>query len=236
MKNAELGLIGLGVMGQNLALNFDDHKIAVNVYDKNKLQVDSFISSSSKNTQIIFSYSLEKLVSKISKPRKIMLMIKAGEPVDIVLKTLVPLLDEGDVIIDGGNSHFDDTIRRVKILKKKGLLFLGMGVSGGEEGARFGPAIMPGGNAKAWPIVKDIYQSISAKVDDIPCCQWIGEGGAGHYVKMVHNGIEYGDMQLIAEAYQFMHEGMGIKNSVASEPSFKTNLAESTYLLSSHIP
>ncbi len=147
MKNAELGLIGLGVMGQNLALNFDDHKIAVNVYDRNKLQVDSFKSSSPKNTQIVFSYSLEKLVSKISKPRKIMLMIKAGEPVDLVIKTLVPLLDEGDVIIDGGNSHFDDTIRRVKILKNNGLLFLGMGVSGGEEGTRFGPAIMPGGNA-----------------------------------------------------------------------------------------
>jgi len=212
MAKAELGLIGLGVMGQNLALNFNDHGVNLVGYDQNKQQTDDFLTGDAKDTQISASYSIKELVSQLANPRCIMLMIKAGEPVDQVIEALVPLLDEGDIIIDGGNSHYPDTIRRVKTLDKKGILFLGVGVSGGEEGARFGPAIMPGGNPKAWPLVKDIYQSISAKVDDQPCCQWIGEGGAGHYVKMVHNGIEYGDMQLIAEAYQFMHEGMGLNH------------------------
>lgn len=213
MTKAQLGLVGLGVMGQNLALNFNDHGYSLVGYDINKAQTDSFLAEEAKDSQIQASYSLEELVSKLQSPRKIMLMIKDGKPVDQVISGLIPLLDEGDIIIDGGNSHFPDTIRRSKDLDEKGILFIGTGVSGGEEGARFGPAIMPGGNARAWPHVKEMFQSIAAKVDGEPCCQWIGEGGAGHYVKMVHNGIEYGDMQLIAEAYQFMHEGLGMNHA-----------------------
>ena len=210
---AQLGLVGLGVMGQNLALNFNDHGYSLVGYDINTAQTDDFLTGDAKDSQIQASYSLEELVSKLQSPRKIMLMIKDGKPVDQVINALIPLLDNGDIIIDGGNSHFPDTVRRTKELEEKGILFIGTGISGGEEGARFGPAIMPGGNAQAWPHVKDMYQSIAAQVDGEPCCQWIGEGGAGHYVKMVHNGIEYGDMQLIAEAYQFMHEGLGMSHA-----------------------
>ena len=210
MEEAELGLIGLGVMGQSLALNFNDHGIKIAAYDRDRQETTNFLKGKAKNTQIIGCDSFVELVSKLAKPCRIMLMIKAGDPVDQVIDALVPLLSKGDIIIDGGNSHYPDTIRRVKMLEENGLLFIGMGVSGGEQGARFGPAIMPGGNSEAWPSVKDFYQAISANVDGKPCCQWIGDGGAGQYVKMVHNGIEYGDMQLIAEAYQFMHEGMGL--------------------------
>ena len=210
MTQADMGLIGLAVMGQNLALNINDHGYTLAVYNRSSEKTDAFMAGEAKDTQIMPSHSLEELVSNLKTPRRVMLMIKAGKPVDMTIEALLPLLDKGDIIIDGGNSHFPDTIRRTKALEEKGILFIGTGISGGEEGARFGPAIMPGGNPDAWPHVKDLYQSISAKIDNDPCCQWIGKGGAGHYVKMVHNGIEYGDMQLIAEAYQFMHEGLGM--------------------------
>jgi len=210
MPKAEMGLIGLAVMGQNLALNINDHGYTLAVYNRSKEKTDEFVSGSAKDTHIIPTYSLEELVAQLKSPRRVMLMIKAGRAVDITIDALLLLLDEGDIIIDGGNSHFPDTVRRTQELQEKGILYLGTGISGGEEGARFGPAIMPGGNKQAWPHVKEIYQSIAAQVDGAPCCQWIGEGGAGHYVKMVHNGIEYGDMQLIAEAYQFMHKGLGL--------------------------
>lgn len=213
MQQADMGLIGLAVMGQNLALNINDHGYTLAVYNRSKQKTDEFVAGPAKDTQIIPTDSLKDLVSQLKRPRRVMLMIKAGKPVDLTIEALVPLLEEGDIIIDGGNSHFPDTIRRTSQLQEQGILYLGTGISGGEEGARFGPAIMPGGNPQAWPHVKDIFQSIAAQVDGEPCCQWIGEGGAGHYVKMVHNGIEYGDMQLIAEAYQFMHEGLGLNHA-----------------------
>lgn len=213
MQQADMGLIGLAVMGQNLALNINDHGYTLAVYNRSKQKTDEFVAGPAKDTQIIPTDSLKDLVSQLKRPRRVMLMIKAGKPVDLIIEALVPLLEEGDIIIDGGNSHFPDTIRRTSQLQEQGILYLGTGISGGEEGARFGPAIMPGGNPEAWPHVKDIFQSIAAQVDGEPCCQWIGEGGAGHYVKMVHNGIEYGDMQLIAEAYQFMHEGLGLNHA-----------------------
>ncbi len=210
MSKADMGLIGLAVMGQNLALNINDHGYTLAVYNRSEEKTNDFLKDSAKDTNILPAYSLQELVSQLKSPRRVMLMIKAGKPVDLTIDALLPLLDEGDIIIDGGNSHFPDTIRRTQELEKKGILYLGTGISGGEEGARFGPAIMPGGNQQAWPAVKDIFQSISAQVAGEACCQWIGESGAGHYVKMVHNGIEYGDMQLIAEAYQYMHEVLGL--------------------------
>ncbi|MCK5813528.1 MAG: decarboxylating NADP(+)-dependent phosphogluconate dehydrogenase, partial [Cocleimonas sp.] len=210
MQQASMGLIGLGVMGQNLALNLLDHGASLAVYNREQNNTDTFVAGEAQDQPVIPCYSHQELVSSLTKPRQILLMITAGDPVDSTIEALLPLLDEGDIIIDGGNSHYPDTVRRTASLKEKGILFLGVGISGGEEGARNGPAIMPGGNSEAWPQVKNILQAISAKVDGEPCCQWIGEGGAGHYVKMVHNGIEYGDMQLIAEAYQFMHEGLGM--------------------------
>ncbi len=213
MAQADMALIGLAVMGQNLALNINDHGYTLAVYNRSGEKTDAFMANEAKGTNIIPSYSLEDLVSQLKTPRRVMLMIKAGKPVDLTIEALLPLLDEGDIIIDGGNSHFPDTIRRTKELEEKGILFIGTGISGGEEGARLGPAIMPGGNPQAWPAVKEIFQSIAAEVEGDPCCQWIGEGGAGHYVKMVHNGIEYGDMQLIAEAYQFMHKGLGMSHA-----------------------
>ncbi|KAG1707613.1 6-phosphogluconate dehydrogenase, decarboxylating [Nymphon striatum] len=197
-------------MGQNLALNINDHGFALAVYNRTSTKTDDFLAGEAKDTSITAAYSLEELVDSLKSPRRIMLMIQAGKPVDLTIDALLPLLDKGDIIIDGGNSHFPDTIRRTQALQEKGIGYLGTGISGGEEGARFGPSIMPGGNPEAWAPVKDIFQSIAAEVDGEPCCQWIGEGGAGHYVKMVHNGIEYGDMQLIAEAYQFMHLGLGL--------------------------
>ena len=217
MPQAEMGLIGLAVMGQNLALNINDHGFPLAVYNRSPEKTESFLSGEARDPQITAAYSLEELVGQLKSPRRVMLMIKAGKPVDMTIDALLPLLDEGDIIIDGGNSHFPDTIRRTQSLKEKGILFIGTGISGGEEGARFGPSIMPGGNPDAWPHVKDILQSIAAQVDGEPCCQWIGEGGAGHYVKMVHNGIEYGDMQLIAEAYQLMHEGFGLNHQQMHE-------------------
>ncbi len=210
----DIALIGLAVMGQNLILNMADHGFTVVAYNRTVSKVDDFLNDAAKgHERVIGAHSIEEMISLLKRPRKIMLMVKAGKPVDKFIETLLPHLEEGDLIIDGGNSHFPDSIRRTRWLEEKGLLFIGTGVSGGEEGARHGPSIMPGGSPKAWPLVKDIFQSIAAKVDDAaPCCDWVGEDGAGHYVKMTHNGIEYGDMQLICEAYQLMKEGLGMSN------------------------
>ncbi len=207
---ADIGLIGLAVMGQNLVLNMNDQGFKVAVYNRTTSKVDEFLEGPAKETQVTGCHSLEELVGQLASPRRVMLMVKAGEVVDIYIEKLLPLLSAGDIIIDGGNSLFTDTNRRTEYLREKGILFIGAGVSGGEEGARHGPSIMPGGNKEAWPAVKPIFQAISAKVDGEPCCHWVGENGAGHYVKMVHNGIEYGDMQLICEAYQLMREGLGL--------------------------
>lgn len=204
MEKADIGLIGLAVMGQNLVLNMADHGYRVAVFNRTTSKVDDFLNGPANGTSIIGTHSMEELVESLEKPRKVMLLVKAGEVVDAFIELLVPLLEAGDVIIDGGNSHFPDSIRRTAYLKEKGLRFIGTGVSGGEEGARNGPSIMPGGDPEAWPLVKDIFQAVSAKVDGEPCCQWVGQDGAGHFVKMVHNGIEYGDMQLICEAYSLM--------------------------------
>jgi 6-phosphogluconate dehydrogenase len=210
MKKADVGLIGLAVMGQNLVLNMNDHGFKVAVYNRTTSKVDDFINGPAKGTAIIGTYSIPEFVSAIKTPRIVILMVKAGDVVDQFIEQLVPHLNPEDIIIDGGNSNYKDTIRRTDDLAKQNRRFLGSGISGGEEGARHGPSIMPGGHSEAWPVVKPILQAISAKVDGQPCCQWVGENGAGHYVKMVHNGIEYGDMQLISEAYQLMREGLGL--------------------------
>ncbi|KAI8095694.1 6-phosphogluconate dehydrogenase, decarboxylating [Thamnidium elegans] len=210
---ADIGLIGLAVMGQNLILNMDDHGYTVCAYNRTTSKVDDFLANEAKGTKIVGAHSVEELCAKLIRPRKVMLLVKAGAAVDAFIDQLLPFLEEGDIIIDGGNSHFPDSIRRAKDLEAKGILFVGSGVSGGEEGARYGPSIMPGGNPKAWPHIKGIFQDITAKAPDgAPCCEWVGESGAGHYVKMVHNGIEYGDMQLICEVYQIMKEGLGMSH------------------------
>ncbi len=209
--NCDIGLIGLAVMGQNLVLNMNDHGYRVAVFNRTVSKVDEFIQDEAKGTQVVGAHSIEELIQSLKRPRRVMLMVKAGDTVDKMIDQLVPHLEKGDIIIDGGNSHFPDTNRRTKALGEKGILFIGTGVSGGEEGARFGPSIMPGGSPEAWPHVKEIFQAIAAKVEDgTPCCDWVGEDGAGHYVKMVHNGIEYGDMQLICEAYQLLKDGLGL--------------------------
>ncbi|USH01422.1 decarboxylating NADP(+)-dependent phosphogluconate dehydrogenase [Grimontia kaedaensis] len=209
----DIGVIGLAVMGQNLILNMNDNGFKVVAYNRTTSKVDEFLEGAAKDTNIIGAYSLEDLVEKLEKPRKVMLMVRAGDVVDQFIDALTPLLDEGDIIIDGGNSNYPDSTRRMKDLEEKGLVFIGAGVSGGEEGARFGPSIMPGGNPAGWPAVKPIFQAISAKTDSgEACCDWVGREGAGHFVKMVHNGIEYGDMQLISEAYHFMKEGLGMNH------------------------
>jgi 6-phosphogluconate dehydrogenase len=207
---ANIGLIGLAVMGQNLVLNMNDHGFTVAVYNRTTSTVDEFLDGPAKGTQVVGTHSLEELVDSLSSPRIVMLMVKAGEVVDQYIDKLVPLLAPGDIIVDGGNSLFTDTNRRTAALSAKNINYIGTGVSGGEEGARNGPSIMPGGNKAAWPTVKPIFQAISAHVDGDPCCEWVGDNGAGHYVKMVHNGIEYGDMQLICEAYQLMSDGLGL--------------------------
>ena len=207
----DIGVIGLAVMGQNLILNMNDHGFKVVAFNRTVAKVDEFLEGPAKGTNIIGANSMQDLVDKLETPRKVMLMVRAGDVVDQFIDALVPLLDEGDIIIDGGNSNYPDTNRRVASLQDKGILYVGTGVSGGEEGARFGPSIMPGGSPEAWPHVKPIFQAISAKTDDgEACCDWVGRDGAGHFVKMVHNGIEYGDMQLISEAYHFMKEGLGL--------------------------
>jgi 6-phosphogluconate dehydrogenase len=215
MSGADIGLIGLAVMGQNLALNMNDQGFRVAVFNRTLAKVDEFLQAGAKGTTIVGAHSLEELVGALAKPRRVMLMVQVGKPVDEFIEHLLPLLEPGDIIIDGGNSNYNDTTRRTAYVESKGLLYIGTGVSGGEEGARFGPSIMPGGSPAAWPHVKPIFQAIAAKVKrpdggEDPCCDWVGEKGAGHYVKMVHNGIEYGDMQLICEAYQLMRDGLGM--------------------------
>lgn len=213
----DIGLIGLAVMGQNLVLNMNDRGYAMAVYNRTVSKVDYFIDGpAADRDDIIGTHSLEEFVRILKKPRRIMLMVKAGEPVDIFIEKLLPLLEENDIIIDGGNSNFHDTIRRTKHLEEKGLQFIGTGVSGGEEGARYGPSIMPGGSPGAWEYIKPIFQDIAAHVDGEPCCDWVGEDGAGHFVKMVHNGIEYGDMQLICEAYSLM-QSLGMEPAEMSD-------------------
>jgi 6-phosphogluconate dehydrogenase len=208
---ADIALIGLAVMGQNLILNMNDHGFTVVAHNRTVSKVDDFLNKEAKGTQVLGAHSIHDMLAMLKKPRRVMLMVKAGKPVDEFIDQILPHLEPGDIIIDGGNSLFEDTARRVKYVESKGMLYIGTGVSGGEEGARRGPSIMPGGSSAAWPHVKNIFQSIAAKVDgDVPCCDWVGEGGAGHYVKMVHNGIEYGDMQLICEAYNLMKTGLGL--------------------------
>ncbi|ORX97576.1 6-phosphogluconate dehydrogenase, decarboxylating [Basidiobolus meristosporus CBS 931.73] len=207
---ADIAVIGLAVMGQNLILNMNDNNFVVCAYNRTVSKVDDFLANEAKGTNIVGAHSIEEMCKKLKRPRKVMLMVKAGSAVDAFIEQILPYLEEGDIIIDGGNSHFPDTIRRTKELEAKGLYYVGAGVSGGEEGARYGPSIMPGGSIQAWEHVKPIFQAISAKVDGEPCCDWVGGTGAGHYVKMVHNGIEYGDMQLICEAYQILRDGLGL--------------------------
>src|SRR3989454_11468392 len=208
---ADIALIGLAVMGQNLILNMNDHGYTVVAFNRTVAKVDEFVAKEAKGTNVIGAHSIEEMVGLLKKPRRVMLMVKAGKPVDEFIEQLIPHLEPGDIIIDGGNSLFEDTNRRTKYVESKGLLYIGTGVSGGEEGARRGPSIMPGGSPAAWPHVKPIFQAIAAKVaDGSPCCDWVGEQGGGHYVKMVHNGIEYGDMQLICEAYNIMKNGLGM--------------------------
>jgi 6-phosphogluconate dehydrogenase len=202
---ADIGLIGLAVMGENLVLNIESRGFSVAVFNRTTEKVTNFVNGRGKGKKFIPAYSLEELVSSLARPRKVMLMVKAGQPVDDFIELLIPLLDKGDIIIEGGNSHFPDTIRRTRYVESKGLLYIGTGVSGGEEGALLGPSLMPGGSKEAWPHVKDIFHAISAKTGDgASCCAWIGDNGAGHFVKMAHNGIEYGDMQLICEAYHLL--------------------------------
>lgn len=205
MTKADIGLIGLAVMGQNLVLNMSDHGFTVAVYNRTTSKVDEFLAREAKEAKVIGAHSLTELVAALKKPRRVMLMIKAGDPVRQTIEKLIPLLEPGDIIIDGGNSNYLDSMRAAELIESKGLLYVGCGVSGGEEGARHGPSLMPGGSPAAWPHLKDILQAIAAKVaDGTPCCDWVGENGAGHFVKMVHNGIEYGDMQLICEAYDLL--------------------------------
>ena len=208
---ADIGLIGLAVMGENLVMNMESKGFTVAVYNRTTQKVTNFVEGRAKGKNIIGTYSLEELAANLKKPRRVMMMVKAGQAVDDFIEKLLAVLEPGDIIIDGGNSHFPDTIRRTAYVESKGLLYIGCGVSGGEEGALNGPSLMPGGSPAAWPYVKDVFQAICAKVEDgSPCCDWVGENGAGHFVKMVHNGIEYGDMQLICEAYQLMRDGLGM--------------------------
>ena len=211
MKKADIGMIGLAVMGENLAMNMESKGFTVAVYNRTVEKVDAFLAGRAAGKNFIGAHSLEELIASLEKPRRIFMMVKAGKAVDDLIESLLPYLEEGDILIDGGNSHFPDTARRTAYVESKGFLYIGTGVSGGEEGALKGPSMMPGGSPAAWPYVKPIFQSICAKVEDgAPCCDWVGENGAGHFVKMVHNGIEYGDMQLICEAYQLMRDGLGM--------------------------
>ena len=223
-KLADIGLIGLAVMGENFVLNMESKGFTVAVFNRTTNKVDNFMNARGKGKNFIGAHSLEEFVNSIARPRKVMMLIKAGQPVDTFIDKLIPLLDKGDVIIDGGNSHYPDTIRRTKYVESKGLLFVGTGVSGGEEGALKGPSLMPGGSPAAWPLIKDIFQSASAKVEDgSPCCEWVGENGAGHFVKMVHNGIEYGDIQIICEAYHLMKSLIGISDDEMTNVFTKWN-------------
>ncbi len=233
-KKAQIGLVGLAVMGQNLVLNMNDNGYSVAVYNRTSSKTEDFMKgAASGRDTIIPTYSLEELAGALERPRRIMLMVKAGEVVDKFIDSILPFLEAGDIIIDGGNSHYPDSIRRTRELKEKGILFVGTGVSGGEEGARHGPSIMPGGNPEAWPHLKDIFQAIAAKTPEgEACADWVGSDGAGHYVKMVHNGIEYGDMQLISEAYHVMKYGLGMTNEEMHETFTQWNKTElDSYLI-----
>lgn len=234
MKNtADIGLIGLAVMGENLVLNMESKGYTVAVFNRTTEKVDRFVKGRGAGKNIIGTHSLEELVQKLERPRKVMMLVKAGDPVDGFIEKLVPLLEKGDIIIDGGNSHYPDTNRRTKYVEGNGLRYIGTGVSGGEEGALNGPSIMPGGSPEAWPHVKPVFQAIAAKVEDgSPCCDWVGEEGAGHFVKMVHNGIEYGDMQLICETYDVMKSILGMSNDEMQESFNEWNKGElSSYLI-----
>ena len=233
MKKADIGLIGLAVMGENLAMNMESKGFTVAVYNRSTEKVDAFLAGRAAGRNFIGCHSPEELIQALSKPRKIFMMVKAGAAVDALIEQLLPLLEEGDILIDGGNSHYPDTMRRTATLESKGLLYVGCGVSGGEEGALKGPSMMPGGSPAAWEHVKPIFQAICAKVEDgSPCCDWVGENGAGHFVKMVHNGIEYGDMQLICEAYQLMRDGLGMTSDEMGEVFADWNRTElDSYLI-----
>ena len=233
MKKADIGLIGLAVMGENLVMNMESKGFTVAVFNRTTEKVDSFVNGRAKGKSIIGCHTLEELVAALEKPRKVFMMVKAGQAVDDMIEKLLPLLDNGDILIDGGNSHFPDTIRRTAYVESKGKLYIGTGVSGGEEGALKGPSMMPGGSPAAWPYVKPIFQSICAKVEDgSPCCDWVGENGAGHFVKMVHNGIEYGDMQLICEAYHLMRDLLRMSDDEMHEVFKKWNETElDSYLI-----
>jgi 6-phosphogluconate dehydrogenase len=230
---ADIGLVGLAVMGENLVLNMESRGFTVAVYNRTVEKVDDFLRGRAQGKKILGAHSIEELVGALKSPRKLMLMVKAGQPVDDFIEQILPHLDPGDIVIDGGNSHFPDTIRRTKYLESKGLLFIGTGVSGGEEGALRGPSIMPGGSPAAWPHVKPIFQAIAARVEDgTPCCDWVGNDGAGHFVKMVHNGIEYGDMQLICEVYQIMKDLLGMSAEEMHEVFKKWNKGDlDSYLI-----
>ena len=233
MKKADIGLIGLAVMGENLVMNMESKGFTVAVFNRTVSKVDDFVNGRASGKNIIGCHSLEELIENLEKPRKVFMMIKAGSSVDAMIDQLLPLLEDGDIIIDGGNSHFPDTIRRTEYVESKGKLYIGTGVSGGEEGALNGPSMMPGGSPAAWPYVKPILQAICAKVEGgEPCCDWVGENGAGHFVKMVHNGIEYGDMQLICEAYQLMRDLLGMSCDEMHETFKKWNETElDSYLI-----
>ena len=233
MKKADIGLVGLAVMGENLVMNMESKGFTVAVYNRTVEKVDAFVNGRGAGKNFIPAHSLEELAASLERPRKVFLMVKAGAAVDDMIEKLFGVLEPGDVIIDGGNSHFPDTIRRTKLVEEKGLLYVGTGVSGGEEGALKGPSMMPGGSPAAWPVVKPIFQAICAKVEDgSPCCDWVGENGAGHFVKMVHNGIEYGDMQLICESYQLMRDLLGMSDDEMHEVFAAWNKTElDSYLI-----
>ena len=233
MKKADIGLVGLAVMGENLVMNMESKGFTVAVFNRTTDKVKAFVEGRAAGKNIIGCYSVEELVANLEKPRKVFMMVKAGSAVDALIDQLIPHLEAGDILIDGGNSHFPDTIRRTEYVESKGLLYVGCGVSGGEEGALNGPSMMPGGSPAAWPFVKPIFQGICAKVEDgAACCDWVGENGAGHFVKMVHNGIEYGDMQLICEAYQLMRDGLDMTNEEMHEVFTEWNKTElDSYLI-----
>ncbi|MBQ3829382.1 MAG: NADP-dependent phosphogluconate dehydrogenase, partial [Spirochaetales bacterium] len=232
-KKADIGLIGLAVMGENLVMNMESKGFTVAVYNRTVEKVDNFTNGRAKGKNIIGCHSIQELADNLERPRKVLLLVKAGQPVDDFIEKLLPVLEPGDVIIDSGNSHFPDTIRRCEYVESKGLLYIGTGISGGEEGALKGPSMMPGGSPAAWPLVKPIFQAVCAKVEDgSPCCDWVGNGGAGHFVKMVHNGIEYGDMQLICEAYQLMKDLLGMNADEMHEVFTQWNKTElDSYLI-----